>query len=143
MLGYLNDAAATEAAFAGGWLHTGDMGQFDDQGNLYFFGRKKEVIKRSGENISAAEVEEVIVNHPAVVDVAVVGVPDPVRDQAVLACVVVAQNQTLDVDTLQAYCRERLAYFKVPTLVKFMESLPRNASGKIMKRDLIAMHANG
>lgn len=143
MLGYLNDEPATALAFEGGWLHTGDMGYFDEQGNLFFFGRKKEIIKRSGENISAAEVEEVIVSHPAVVDVAVVGVPDPVRDQAVLACVVVQPGQTLDADALQAYCRERLAYFKVPTLVKFMESLPRNASGKLMKRDLVEMHTNG
>src|SRR5690606_15304470 len=81
-LGYYRDPDATEAAFDGGWLHTGDLGYQDAKGNFFFFGRKKEVIKRAGENISAAEVEEALMGHPAVRDVAVVGIPDPVRDQS-------------------------------------------------------------
>jgi carnitine-CoA ligase len=143
MLGYLNDPAATAAAFAGGWLHTGDMGYFDEAGNLYFFGRIKEVIKRAGENISAAEVEEVIISHPDVSDVAVVGVPDPIRDQAVMACVVLREPEALSEEALMAYCKASLAYFKVPTIVKFLDALPRNASGKLVKRQLIELQTHG
>jgi len=143
MSGYLNDDAATAAAFSGGWLHTGDMGYFDAKGNLYFYGRKKEVIKRSGENISAAEVEEIIVSHPSVIDVAVIGVPDPIRDQAVMAYVVLKEGDELGEDALQAFCSERLAYFKIPTVIRYANSLPRNASGKIMKRDLLEQYNYG
>ena len=143
MLGYLKDEAATQAAFEGGWLHTGDMGFFDNAGNLHFFGRKKEVIKRAGENISAAEVEEVIINHPDVTDVAVVGVPDPIRDQAVMACVVLHDRATLSEAELKAHCQTSLAYFKVPTIIKFLDALPRNASGKLVKRQLIELHSDG
>jgi len=143
MLGYLKDEAATQAAFEGGWLHTGDMGFFDAAGNLHFFGRKKEVIKRAGENISAAEVEEAIISHPDVIDVAVVGVPDPIRDQAVMACVVLRQPQALSESALKEHCQTSLAYFKVPTVIKFLDALPRNASGKLVKRQLIELHSDG
>jgi carnitine-CoA ligase len=143
MLGYLKDEAATQAAFEGGWLHTGDMGFFDEAGNLHFFGRKKEVIKRAGENISAAEVEEAIINHPDVTDVAVVGVPDPIRDQAVMACVVLRDRAALSEAELKAHCQNSLAYFKVPTIIKFLDALPRNASGKLVKRQLIELHSDG
>lgn len=143
MLGYLNDPEATALAFTGGWLHTGDMGYFDEAGNLYFFGRIKEVIKRAGENISAAEVEEVIISHPDVTDVAVVGVPDPIRDQAVMACVVLRANDALSEEALMAHCKASLAYFKVPTIIKFLDALPRNASGKLVKRQLIELQTHG
>lgn len=137
MLGYYRNEEATRAAFEGGWLHTGDLGSMDERGNFYFFGRKKEVIKRSGENISASEVEEVLINHPAVRDVAVIGVPDPVRDQAVKAFIVL-NDVSATAEALREYCRTRLAYFKVPEFVVFVDALPRNASGKIMKRELEA-----
>lgn len=138
MLGYYRNEDATRAAFEGGWLHTGDLGFADEKGNFYFFGRKKEVIKRSGENISASEVEEVLVRHHAVRDVAVIGVPDPVRDQAVKAFVVL-KDQSASADALRDYCRERLAYFKVPEFIVFIDELPRNASGKVLKRELEAL----
>lgn len=135
-LGYYRDPAATQAAFDGGWLHTGDLGYQDAKGNFYFFGRKKEVIKRAGENISAAEVEEALMGHPDVRDVAVVGVPDPVRDQSVKAFIVLHDGRGEDAAALKAHCAERLAYFKVPEHVEFMAELPRNASGKVLKRAL-------
>lgn len=137
MLGYYNNEAATREAFAGGWFHTGDLGSMDARGNFYFFGRKKEVIKRSGENISAAEVEEVLAAHPAVRDVAVIGIPDPVRDQAVKAFVVLREQA--GPEELRDFCRTRLAYFKVPEHFAFVDALPRNASGKILKRELEAI----
>lgn len=138
MLGYFRDPAASEAAFAGGWLHTGDLARADPHGNLYFVGRKKDVIKRAGENISAGEVEEVLVGHPAISDAAVIGVPDPVRDQAIKAFVVVGDAQT-DEESIRDHCRAHLAYFKVPEFIVFLDELPRNASGKLMKRDLEVM----
>lgn len=136
-LGYYRDPDATQAVFEGGWLHTGDLGYQDAKGNFFFFGRKKEVIKRAGENISAAEVEEALMGHPAVRDVAVVGIPDPVRDQSVKAFIVLHDQQQADAAAIKAFCAERLAYFKVPEHVQFMEELPRNASGKVQKRALL------
>lgn len=135
MLGYYRNEEATRDAFDGGWFHTGDLGWMDEQGNFFFFGRKKEVIKRSGENISAAEVEEVLATHPAVRDVAVIGVPDPVRDQAVKAFVVL-REQGASPEELREHCRARLAYFKLPEHFAFVNDLPRNASGKVLKREL-------
>jgi crotonobetaine/carnitine-CoA ligase len=142
MLGYYRDEEATRAAFEGGWLHTGDLGSIDVRGNFHFFGRKKEVIKRSGENISAAEVEEVLVSHASVKDVAVVGVPDPVRDQAVKAFVVLHEDAVVTDEQLREYCRGNLAYFKVPEFIQFLEELPRNASGKVIKRELLERYAD-
>ena len=95
------------------------------------------MIKRAGENISAAEVEEALMGHPAVRDVAVVGIPDPVRDQSVKAFIVLHDQQQADAAAIKAFCAERLAYFKVPEHVQFMEELPRNASGKVQKRALL------
>ena len=114
----------------------------DKQGNIFFFERKKDVIKRAGENISAAEVEEALVGHPDVRDVAVVGVSDPVRDQAVKAFVVLRTGAQIDGAGLQDYCRQRLAYFKVPEFIEFLDELPRNASGKLNKRELLARCAD-
>lgn len=141
MLEYYKDDAATEEAFAGGWLHTGDLAYMDKKGLFYFYDRKKDVIKRAGENVSAAEVEEVLMSHPKVVDVAVVGVPDPIRDQAVWAFVVTRAG-TLTASALQEFCGAHLAYFKVPENILFLAELPRNASGKVLKRTLIERYAD-
>lgn len=142
MLGYYCDDEATRKAFDGGWLHTGDMGYLDARGNVYFFGRLKEVIKRAGENVSAAEVEEVIIGHEAVQDVAVIGIPDPIRDQAVVACVVLRKGFRVSAEELRAHCEAHLAYFKVPQIVTFMDHLPRNASGKVQKKQLVENHVD-
>ncbi|WP_281968273.1 AMP-binding protein [Roseovarius nanhaiticus] len=136
MLGYYGDEAATRAVFEGGWLHTKDLGWFDETGNLHFAGRRGDMIKRAGENISAREVEDVLVQHDAIRDAAVIGVPDPVRDQAVKAFVVLRDGHQATAQELRDFCAERLAYFKLPEFIVFVGELPRNASGKVQKRGL-------
>lgn len=138
MLGYYRDEQATRATFEGGWLHTRDLGRFDASGNLYFHGRLGDMIKRAGENISTQEVEDTLIGHPAVKDAAVFGLPDPVRDQAVKAVVVLKEGHSADAEDLREFCRARLAYFKVPEFIDFLPELPRNASGKVLKRELEA-----
>lgn len=137
MQGYFKDEAATAVAFRGGLLHTKDLGSFDATGNLFFHGRLGDMIKRAGENISVQEVESVLIEHPDVEDVAVFGVDDAIRDQAVKAFVVLKSGASCRAEALQAFCRERLAYFKVPDFIAFLPSLPRNASGKVLKRELL------
>jgi crotonobetaine/carnitine-CoA ligase len=138
MKGYHRDPAATAAALRDGWLHTGDNGWVDEQGYLYFFDRKKDVIKRGGENISASEVESVLLDHPLVAEAAVIGVPDPIRDEAVRAYVVPLSGNDISVEELLAHCRDRLAAFKVPTEWELRASLPKTSVGKIEKKLLRA-----
>jgi crotonobetaine/carnitine-CoA ligase len=136
MLGYYRDQEETAGALRGGRLHTGDNAHADADGYLYFFDRKKDMIKRAGENVSAMEVEAVLLEHPAVAEVAVVGVPDDIRDEAVAAAVVLAAGGEPDVAALQAFCAERLARFKVPTLVVYRDALPKTSIGKVRKEAL-------
>jgi carnitine-CoA ligase len=136
MLGYHDDPAATAAALRDGWLHTGDNAYADEDGYLYFFDRAKDMIKRSGENVSSSEVESVLLDHPDVAEAAVIGVPDPVRDEAVKAFVVAAPGRTLREEDLLAHCRENLAPFKVPTIVELRAELPKTSIGKIEKKAL-------
>ena len=136
MLGYYRNEAATQETFKGGWLHTRDLGWFNETGNLFFQGRLGDMIKRAGENISVQEVEDAVIAHPAVKDVAVMGIPDPVRDQAVKAFIVLREGHEATAEEIREFCRTRLAYFKVPEFITFVAELPRNASGKILKREL-------
>ena len=137
MAGYWDDPDATAAAFTSdGWLRTGDVGALDESGLLSVLDRKKDVIITGGENVSAREVEEVLLQHPAVADVAVVGVPDARWGENV--CAVVVPAGPLDPADLRAFARERLAGFKVPRHVVERESLPVNPSGKVVKADLRA-----
>jgi crotonobetaine/carnitine-CoA ligase len=136
MAGYWRDPDATAAALRGGWLHTGDLGRLDGEGYLTFVERKANTIKRAGENIAAGEVERVLLEHPAVAEAAVVGVPDPIRDEAVKAFVVLAEGATTTDEELARHCSERLAPFKVPTLWSVRDELPRNSLGKIEHRRL-------
>lgn len=138
MKGYHNDPEATAATLRDGWLYTGDNAYLDEGGYVYFFDRKKDVIKRAGENISASEVESVLADHPLVAEAAVIGVRDDIRDEAVKAFVVPAEGATLTAEDIQTYCRDRLASFKVPTIVEFRDSLPRTSIGKIEKKTLRA-----
>ncbi|MPZ60558.1 MAG: AMP-binding protein [Propionibacteriales bacterium] len=131
MLGYYRDPDATAAVLRDGWLSTGDTGYVDELGYLYFFDRRKDIIKRAGENVSAGEVERVLLEHSAVVEAAVVGVPDPLRDEAVKAYVVA--DGPLEEAQIVEHCRSRLASFKVPTLVEFRDALPKTSVGKIEK----------
>jgi carnitine-CoA ligase len=141
MRGYYKDERATSEAIRDGWLHTGDLGRFDRSGHLYFFDRLKDVIKRAGENVSAVEVESVLLEHPDIEEAAVIGVPDPVRDEAVKAFVVLREGAELDVAGVVEHCAGRLARFKVPTIVEFSLALPRTSVGKIEKRRLRASAA--
>jgi crotonobetaine/carnitine-CoA ligase len=138
MRGYYKDPEATEHAWRGGWFHTGDFVARDEDGRGRFVDRKKDIVRRSGENIAAAEVEEVLRLHPQVIDVAVVAVPDPVREQEGAAVVVVGERDAgPPPDELWAWCDERLAYFKVPRYIAFVEQLPRTSTQKVAKRVLL------
>jgi acyl-CoA synthetase (AMP-forming)/AMP-acid ligase II len=132
MLGYHRRPEATAEAFAGGWLHSGDLVREDDEGYLWVVDRKKDMIVSGGENVYPAEIERVLETHPAVAEVAVVGVPDPRWVETPVA-VVVSRDEVTE-EELIAHCRERLAGYKKPSAVVFVPSLPRNAAGKVLKR---------
>lgn len=142
--GYLKDATATDEAWQGGWFHTGDMVRRDGAGSLYFVDRKKNVIRRSGENISAVEVESVLNQHPAVKVSAVAATPDAVRGDEVLACIVIdpeaaaVPGQALAADIVR-HALGQLAYYKAPGYVAFVEALPLTASQKIQRGELRQM----
>jgi acyl-CoA synthetase (AMP-forming)/AMP-acid ligase II len=137
---YLNDPDATEAAWQGGWFHTGDVVRRDNGGNLYFVDRWKNVIRRSGENIAAAEVESVLRRHPLVRDVACAPVPDELRGEEVLACIVpnAAINDPSAAADIVRHTLAELAYYKAPGYVAFVESLPLTATNKVQRGELRA-----
>ena len=137
--GYLKNDGETEQAWRGGWFHTGDVVRQDTDGMLYFVDRKKNIIRRSGENIAAAEVEAVIQAHPSVAQVAVVAVPDELREEEVMACVVPMPGVGGDVglaEELFEWCTQRLAYFKAPGFVLFVPSLPTTGTQKVQKAQI-------
>jgi len=134
--GYWRDPEATAKAFAGGWFHTGDVGVMDDDGYLYIVDRLKDMIVSGGENIATSEVERALYEHESVVEVAVVGRPDDRWGEVPVAWVVVRPDATVSADELIDHCRGQLAKFKVPRAVTFIDELPRNPSGKVLKRDL-------
>ena len=136
MLGYLDDPVRTAEAFRGGWFHSGDLGYYDESGLLHVVDRKKDMIKTGGENVASREVEEVLYRHPGVEEVAVFGLPHPVWVEAVVAAVVMRDGGTADEDELTMHCRTHLAGYKTPKQVFFVDSLPKNPSGKLLKRDL-------
>lgn len=140
-MGYFRNEEATAEAIQDGWLVTGDNGWFDEDGYLHFLDRSKDIIKRAGENIAAGEVERVLADHPAVAECAVIGVFDPLRDEAVKAVIVLRAGQTATEADLADFCARYLAKFKVPTMFEFRDSLPKTSIGKIMKYQLRADHA--
>ena len=131
--GYWNNPDATAEALADGWFHTGDGGSLDDEGHLTISDRRKDVIITGGENVSSIEVEDCIFSHPAVAEVAVIGVPDPKWGETVKALVVRAGDAEVTEAEIIAHCKQRLAGFKAPTSVEFRDSIPRTATGKIQK----------
>jgi len=140
MKGYYNMPDETEAAMKNGWLHTGDMGRFDEDGYLYIVERKKDLIIRGGFNIYPRDVEEVLSRHPAVAEAAVIGVPSERMGEEVKAFVVT--RAPVEAETLLAYCRESLANYKTPGEIEFISVLPRNAVGKIDKKELRRQHVH-
>jgi acyl-CoA synthetase (AMP-forming)/AMP-acid ligase II len=137
--GYLKDDTSTQEAWRDGWFHTGDAVRRGPDGALHFVDRLKNIIRRAGENIAALEVEATLAGHPAIAQVAVIAVPDSVRDEEVMACVVLNSGQTANRESaigIQDWCLERLAYFKAPGHVAFVDSLPTTATNKVQKAKL-------
>ncbi|MFI5031982.1 MAG: AMP-binding protein [Reyranellales bacterium] len=136
--GYLKDEAATESGWQGGWFHTGDVVWRGQDGMLHFVERKKNIIRRSGENIAAAEVEAVLLTHPDVQQVAVMAVQDELRDEEVLACIVLKRAMATEeaATALFHHCNERLAYYKPPGWIHIVESLPTTGTQKIQKHNI-------
>jgi long-chain acyl-CoA synthetase len=136
--GYLDDPEATARVLtADGWLRTGDLGMCDDEGWLYLVDRAKDLVIVSGFNVYPAEVEEALAQHPAVAEVGVAAVPDPATGEAVVAFVVREPGADVDGDELIACARERLARYKCPSRVVFVDRLPRNSIGKLLRRELV------
>lgn len=136
MKGYLKNPEETARAIRNGWLYSGDLGRFDDDGLLYIVDRKKDMLIRGGENVYPVEVEEVLYQIPELLEAAVVGIPHQVYGEAPKAFVVLKEGQTKTEQEILDYCATQLAKYKVPIEVEFMDELPRNASGKVLKHTL-------
>ncbi len=143
MVGYWNLPEATDSALVDGWMHTGDAAYMDDDGYVFIQDRIKDMIISGGENVYPAQVESAIYGHPSVAEVAVVGVPDDTWGEAVKACVVPKPGEEVDEGDIIRWTKERLAGFKVPKTVDVIETMPRNASGKILRRELRAPYWEG
>lgn len=142
MLGYYEDEERTTHVFRDGWLHTGDIVRRDADGNLFFHDRAKDVIKTGGMNVSSQEVERVLYQHPAVFQVAVVGLPDEKWSEAVTAFVVSKPNVVVQPDEILAYCRQYLAAYKVPKTIHVVDALPKDTQGKLLKRELRRIYSS-
>ena len=136
LVGYWDKPEETEAAFAGGWFHSGDVGFLDEGGYLFIADRVKDIINTGGVVVSSREVEEALYTHPAVSEVAVIALPDPKWIEAVAAVVSIKSGHSIEGVDLIAHARTRLAPFKVPKRVFFVDTLPRNTAGKLLKREL-------
>lgn len=136
MIGYWRKPEDTEKVLIDGWLHTGDMGYYDENGYLYIADRKKDMIVSGGENIFPREVEEVLYQHPAILEAAVIGIPDAYWVESAHAVVTLKQGMDISGKELIEFCKQRLARYKAPKSVEFVSALPKNPSGKIMKREL-------
>jgi acyl-CoA synthetase (AMP-forming)/AMP-acid ligase II len=134
--GYLKDPQATANTIKDGWFYTGDIGRLDEDGFLYIEDRKKDIIISGGENVSSVEVERVIYELPQILEVAVIGIPHPKWQEIPKAYVVLRQREELRAEEIVEHCAGKLAKFKVPKEVEFIEALPRNPSGKVLKRKL-------
>jgi long-chain acyl-CoA synthetase len=136
MKGYYKLPAETAAALAGGWLHTGDLGHVDVDGYAYIVDRKKDLVIRGGQNVYPAEIEAALYDHPAVGEAAVVGRPHEVLGEVPVGFVALKPGAVAKADDLIAFCRERLASFKVPADLRIMDELPKGPTGKILRRAL-------
>ena len=135
--GYFDNAEATAEALVDGWYHTGDLGVLDDEGFLSIVGRARDIIRTGGESVSPSEVEAALADHPALLDVAVVGVPDAKWGEMVCAIAVPRAGATVDLEALQKHCGSRLARFKVPRRLEILSEIPRTAATNQVQRRLI------
>ena len=134
MLGYWgNEAATSEAIDRAGWMHTGDLATMDDEGYLNIVGRIKDMIIRGGENVYPREIEEFLYSHPKVQDVQVIGVPDVKFGEEVMAWVRLREGQEATAEEIRDYCRGKIAHYKIPRYVKFVDAFPMTVTGKIQK----------
>jgi len=141
--GYFKNEAATSEAWEGGWFHTGDIVRREADGTMYFVDRKKNVIRRSGENIAAVEVESVLARHPDIKSVAVAAVPDAMRGDEVFACIVAHDRGTTEIaNEITNWCLTQLAYYKAPGYVAFVDELPVTATQKLQRATLKALAAH-
>lgn len=136
MAGYWRRPAETDDVIRGGWLHTGDMGFYDEKGFIYIVDRKKDMIVSGGENVYSREVEDVLYMHPAVAEAAVIGVPDPVWVERVHALVVLNRGAEVTEQEMIDFCKKHIAHFKAPKGVEFLKALPKSAQGKILKKEI-------
>ena len=142
MKGYANQESATAALLDDdSWLHTRDMGYIDEDGYVYLVGRKDDIIIRGGENIAPAEIEAVLHAHPAVDEAAIIGAPDEDWGQKIVAFVALRPGQTASADDIGEFCKSRLASFKKPQEINFLDELPKNPLGKVLKKELKAQYA--
>ena len=140
LTGYYRMPDLNREVFRGGWFHTGDLGRLDEDGNLYFEGRRKDAIRRRGENISAYEIEQVIEAHPAVLEAAAYGVPSEYTEEDVAVSVALRPGSELTADELLDYCRGRMARYMVPLFVRFLDALPKTPTEKVEKATLRQWH---
>ena len=133
---YWNNPEANAALYSGDWLHTGDLGRLDEDGYLYFVDRKKDLIKTGGENVYPQEVEAVLNQHPSIAEVTVIGLPDSTWGQAVTAVIVPTQGSDVSLEDVKELCKEKIAGYKIPKAIKLVDKIPRNETGKVIKREL-------
>ena len=136
MHGHFKEPEKTAAVQRGGWHHTGDLGRMDEEGYLYFVDRIKDMIKTGGENVASADVEARLIAHPKILDAAVIGLPDEVWGEAITAVLAAVPGETVEEEEIIRWCKEHMARYKVPKRVVIMDELPRNPSGKVLKKDL-------
>jgi len=136
MKGYWNNPEATAKSLRDGWLHTGDIGRMDERGRLFLLDRKNDMIISGGTNIYPREVEEALIEHEGVREAVVFGVPDTVWGESVFACVVATPGASPTEEALIEFCKGRLASFKKPKRVELVDELPKNAYGKVLRREL-------
>ncbi|MCC5661319.1 AMP-binding protein [Nostoc sp. XA010] len=134
MLGYWNRPDETAQVLKNGWFHTGDIGRMDEEGYFYIVDRLKDMINLSGFKVYPAEVENVIYQHPAVAECAVYGVPDQVKGEIVKANIVLKAGHAMTEEQIIEFCYERMAAYKIPRAINFVDSIPKNPIGKVLKR---------